>query len=432
MNRKGEALLASTLSAATFAVAGCSAFESEPQGPVPAIELQTPQATEQEPEIVPVEAPGSHTRELLAKDAPIKLIFIPVIGQKAPKPEFQGDTLPANRRAIIAGNAKMLRSISRDFATATDERYTPSSITVVKTGAIALKSCVNNDDAAQTASIQTHAEQYRDENALNILVVDRPGCKMGESEIAGFASADMDPILATGAFGAFGDVAIHEAGHSGGLDHGGEADCKDVVDLQDCEVHSTADPNTIMSYTSAEDSHDFTSPELLKLGLLDKTEIIDNPKSGRYALVDAASKGQKVLRVPTPDGQTLYFSWEKSEDAEYDTTCHAEKPEDYESPDMAYSGTAVINRKNVNYNCFKVNKTGMTHEVQTRYDVSDPTDPSLAVVTRPDRAPDRFEGEQRDTGENQPGKILYRDETIEVKVIGHQGNTKAIVQVTRK
>jgi len=437
MNRKGEALLASALCTTTF-IAGCS--PEKPGSDIPDIFAPTSETpTTPAPEYVPPPEPGELTRALLAKDAPVRLIFVPVIRQlKVNQLEAEDKSYT---KKLLANDKKTLDQIADSFEDATANRYKPSRITVVKTGTMAINACLNSADWKQHTAIDAHVAKYRDDTALNVLVVDQYGCESvaGGSRTGGYADDDLDPIMTATSLTApdeldsgFPRSVNHETGHSAGADHAGTSDCTDILKIQHCKISPTFDTNSLMGYQSTVDSNDFTNPELFKLGLLDKTEIIDNPQSGTYEIVDAHAKGAKVLRIPAQD-KTLYFSWEKSEDAVDDTLCKPIKSDkDYELPNLVSSGTREINGKEVTFVCYAVNKTGTDHSVQVRYDDVSTEFPSSVVVTRPDRALDKFEDELRDTGENKPNTLLYRDEQLEVKMVGRQGNTKATIQVTRK
>jgi hypothetical protein len=317
--------------------------------------------------------PGSMTQLLLAENAPINMIYIPVpradqiVGPD--KDHFDGEDTSDVQKFITGSDPQFREGILQAFTAATANRYAPTEISLTETQPMADANCLSNTDDAGNAAIDAVAAPYRVVGDLNFIFVEQAGCMVAGSDgqIGGYAGADIDPIISTDSIDDIAYTMVHEEGHSNGLDHAGIATCSNELAATGCSVDPTADPNSVMGYTYNNTALKYTAPELEQMGLLKGSEFIPDATQGTYTLVDINSPGLKVLSINSAQGP-VYFSLETDAAAGYDDQCSPEKQNSDLDPNLDYFTDVTVNGRVTELACNKVNFRPISHTVQERID----------------------------------------------------------------
>lgn len=338
---------------------------------------------------------GDSIRDLFQADAPINVIYIPT-------PEPIQDESDQETIAAITDNT-VATSMLGYMSVASSGRYEPSSATTVVTKPLETNGCLSSRDTEQFMTIQDHAQQYTADGALNIAVVGASPCvsENGTEGDAGYTSDGYLPILTLRSFNSIAQVALHEAGHSGSLEHTSSLTCTDPAQAASCEVLS-GDPLSVM-YSIKPDSR-LTTPELDALGLLNSSEVLFNPPEGSIILTspEIDTTSPKALALATPEG-TIYITWERDPTASKDEVCEAY---DYTDPEQLVEGAEIKSKYNESGEseiavCQTIAARPIQHSLQVRRFQNG----EFSLITRPDRVEDAFK--EPAIGEVNPGATVY-------------------------
>lgn len=263
---------------------------------------------------VPADVPWPSSVASTPKAVVVNLI---VLTSRADLTSDLGPTERANQQAIaeqlIAGDPALLDAIRVGIRGAAWGRIDPRlRVSVAAEPLKVPKKCAAYYDNPQL--IDKAARSHRVKGAIDVVVARASLCRSDGSSIDGYDSPEAMPVVGWSALTSAAQLAhviVHEYGHDAGLKHAGEAYCKNPVTLTGCEVFSTSDSASVMSYDRTDT---LSAPELHRLGLLAKGEVetvAARAGTAEFHLAALNGKGTKLVVVhlrAQKDVDTVYLS----------------------------------------------------------------------------------------------------------------------------
>lgn len=369
-----------------------------------------------------VEVSVAGYQHVLAADAPINIVHVPAHPETNHDQDDEQHAVELSSANFWAQEpAEIAQSLTEFAMQATGGKYAPNQVNVTEAGPLSDSiDCIGNADDNQVNVIQRHLRPYLAPGEVNISIIDLPHC--GNKFIA-YAGAGLVPILSGESYASFNITAIHEVGHSAGLEHAGTLTCSDAIAVHECDTDPTGDVGSIMSYMFTETANDFSFADLMQLNILNPSEITVPAVSGDYELTDPMrvtdQQSPKGLVLPTETG-TVYVSWEEDDQARFDTVCAAD------SQDLTSQRAEGVDVKKLDLcSVMPVRENGRSLQVRLR-----DRNNNILTVLRP--SADGIDGGSQPytrNGEIIPGAVVYEDAIYTVSLTGQKTDETAVVHV---
>lgn len=268
---------------------------------------------------VPVALGSPRPLAQVADTRPIHLIYLDTdLDVTTGQPRWSRQAREAVGRRLRSREPTLLDALRQGFVGATGGRMEPAwvRVTVARDTLRLDPGCIDHNYGFNTEEVEDAARPYRNEGAMNVVVVEAFDCDDTEDQKwAGYDGPDTMPVALWTSLDSVNELlhtVLHEYGHDAGLDHAGTAWCDDPIRIARCDVQPTADESSLMSYSHTLDV--FTGPELDLMHLLTAEEIVrisPSPESPlRIALHDSQEPGPKLLILRRAfHKKPVFLSW---------------------------------------------------------------------------------------------------------------------------